>query len=220
MPARLAAGTLVAIACAIAPAPAFAHDGNPNFRSDVHGLEPPVAGVDVEILNYDDSLRLRSDGRHAVLVEGYEHEPYIRIGRDGTVEVNERSPSYYLNQDRFAAVDVPATADPDAPPAWTEVDRTGQYVWHDHRAHYMSKGTPPQVEDESERTKVFDYSIPLRIDGERERITGTLFWVGQDDGVPLAPFLALGAVVAAALALFLVRRRRRDGPKRSEAEAW
>jgi hypothetical protein len=220
MSACLRLGALVVLACATFAAPALAHEGNPNFRSEVHGLDPPVSGIDVEILNYDDSLRLRSDGEHKVLVEGYEHEPYVRIGPDGTVEVNERSPAYYLNEDRFAAADVPAEADPDAPPAWREVDRTGQYVWHDHRVHYMSRGTPPQVEDPSERTKVFDYAVPVRVDGERVRIRGTLLWVGQEGGFPVAPFAALGALVVAAGALFAVRRRRGRSARLPQAEAW
>jgi hypothetical protein len=40
----------------------------------------------------------------------------------------------------------------------------------------MATGTPPQVKDESKRTKVFDYEIPLRIDGEKGAIEGSLFW--------------------------------------------
>jgi hypothetical protein len=58
----------------------------------------------------------------------------------------------------------------------------------------MAKGTPPQVTDESKRTKVFDYEIPLRIDGRQSAIEGTLFWVGPTD-TSKAPFLIAGAAI-------------------------
>ena len=41
------------------------------------------------------------------MVEGYEGEPYVRIQPDGTVEINQDSPSFYLNQDRFGEAPVP-----------------------------------------------------------------------------------------------------------------
>jgi hypothetical protein len=225
MRAFLRPGALAVLVWALAAPTALAHEGNPNFRSEVDGLHPAVQGIDVEVLNFDDSLRLDNRSDETVVVEGYEHEPYIRIAADGTVAVNERSPAYYLNQDRFAEVDVPGAADPDAPPRWRVVDETSQYAWHDHRAHYMGEGTPPQVSDASERTKVFDYEIPLRVSGERVRLTGTLVWVGEDDdGVPLAPLVAVGVSALGCGAILVARRRRlfaagRDhGVEREETE--
>ncbi len=161
----LAGCLLVAALAAVTalPAPALAHEGNPDYRSEITGFDPPAPGVEVEVLNFDDSLQLRNEGDETVVVDGYQGEPYVRISPDGTVEVNERSPSFYLNQDRFAEASVPDSADPDAPPDWQLVDESGQYTWHDHRSHYMGSGTPPQVSDESLRTKVFDYAIPLRV---------------------------------------------------------
>ena len=107
----------VAVAAALlgvaAPA-ALAHQGNPNFRSEVRTLAPPLKGIDVQVVNYDDSLELRNSSGKTVVVEGYRGEPYVRIAADGTVAVNHRSPSYYLNDDRYAeGVTVPADADPE-----------------------------------------------------------------------------------------------------------
>ncbi len=224
MRAPTLAGCLLVAVFAVAaalPASALAHEGNPNFRSEITGLDPPAPGVEVEVLNFDDSLLLRNDSGATVVVEGYQSEPYVRISPDGTVEVNERSPSFYLNQDRFAEASVPDSADPDAPPDWQLVDESGQYTWHDHRSHYMGSGTPPQVSDESLRTKVFDYAIPLRVGSTDTKLNGTLYWVGDDDGFPLAPFIALAAVALLTLAtVVLVRRRRRSpGPDRNDGEA-
>ena len=91
-------------------APARAHEGNPNYRSEIRALVPAVSGIDFEVLNYDDRLLLTNRTDRRVLVNGYQGEPYIRIQADGTVQVNKRSPSFYLNEDRFAKVEVPADA--------------------------------------------------------------------------------------------------------------
>lgn len=216
-----AAGALIAL---IGGTPAYAHQGDPNFRSELSGIEPSIAGLEAEVLNYDDSLELRNRSGQDVLVRGYDGEPYVRILADGTVQVNTRSPAYYLNDDRYAEVDVPPQADASAPPAWKTLDSSGIYTWHDHRIHYMSEGTPPQVTDESKRTTVFDYSVPIEIGGKQAAITGTLVWVGRDDGAPLWPFIVLAAGALALAALGIVRRRRasarehrEDGGKQEEA---
>jgi hypothetical protein len=215
------AGVVVASAALVAPA--HAHEGNPNFRSDVTSVEPQVPGLEVEVINFDDSLLLRNETDETVEVEGYEGEPYVRIQPDGTVEINQDSPTFYLNQDRFADAPVPESADETAPPDWRVANESGQYSWHDHRIHYMSQGTPGQVKDESERTKIFDYEVPLVVGDRRVNVLGTLYWVGQDDGLPVAPFIALGAVaLIAAIAVILIRRRRREPSTRADEvkEAW
>jgi len=81
---------------------ALAHQGNPNFRSQIRGLTPPLDGIEVQVVNYDDSLELDNHSGKTVIVEGYRGEPYVRIAADGTVAVNHRSTSYYLNDDRYA----------------------------------------------------------------------------------------------------------------------
>jgi hypothetical protein len=222
MSALIRAGALAAAIAALAPATTLAHEGDPNFRSEIRGLDPAVEGIDVSVLNFDDSLRLRNASGQTVVVEGYDEEPYVRIAPDGTVEVNRLSPAYYLNGDRYADADVPPEADPTATPDWKVVDRSGEYDWHDHRAHYMGEGTPPQVTDEAQRTKVFDYEVPLRVDDRPVTIEGDLFWVGTDEGLPPAPFVALGVGALAAVALVVVVRRRRatgDRPREGK-EAW
>ena len=224
MHACLRAGALTALVVPLLAAVAIAHEGNPNFRSEIHGLEPAVPGVEAGVLNFDDSVQLRNKSESTVVVEGYEGEPYVRIQPDGTVAINQDSPSFYLNQDRFAQAPIPASADEDAPPDWRVANESGQYAWHDHRAHYMAHDTPPQVTDETERTEVFDYEIPLEVDGRPAVMRGTLVWVGRDEGVSPAPFAALAAVALLTVAVVVVWRRRRrggDDPGRpGPREAW
>jgi len=213
--------TALALTIAVSAPPALAHEGNPNYRSDI---DPPPQGVSARMLNYDDSVEVTVERGRELLVYGYEDEPYVRFRADGTVEVNRRSPSGYLNEDRYGEIEVPPEADANAAPRWEPVAEHGRYAWHDHRVHYMSKTLPPAVKDESEVTKVFDWRVPVELDGEKAEITGTLFWDPVDDG-GVSPVLAgaLGAAVIASigLAVWRIRKRnRRDPADRAKPEAW
>lgn len=210
---------LGAAAALLAAPAAVAHEGNPNYRSIVDAVTPAVRGLDVHVLNYDDRFELINRSDRPVTVLGYSGEPYARVLADGTVELNKRSPAFYLNDDRFAeGLKVPPSADADAAPQWSVVDRTGRLEWHDHRMHWMSRSLPPQVHDTSERTKIFDYAIPLRVGDDRGSIRGTLVWQPDDEGgTPLGMLAGLGALVLLAIASVVVVRRRRG---RSPAEAW
>lgn len=215
-----AAVAVSTVVLGVVAAAAPAHQGNPNFRSRVRALTPAVSGIDAQVVNFDDSLELQNRSGKTVIVHGYRGEPYVRIGADGTVAINRRSPSYYLNDDRYAeGVSVPAGASPEAAPDWQTVDRTGRFAWHDHRVHWMAHTVPPQVEDEGRRTKVFDWTVPLDVGGRPARLTGTLTWVGrQEDGFPLAAGIAFAVVaLGGAGAVVLVRRRRSTASAR---EAW
>lgn len=217
---RGAAAVALAVLCAAAPA-ALAHEGNPNYRSEVRAIAPALPGLEARVLNYDDAIELVYDGERPLVVEGYRGEPYLRFNRDGLVEVNRRSPAAYLNEDRFAKVELPDRADHRARPSWAQVAENGRYAWHDHRIHWMGEGTlPPRIEDEGERTKVFDWDIPMASAGRPVAVRGTLTWLGKEEGgFPVAAGLTLGgALVGGALLVVLVRRRRsRAGAPAKEA---
>jgi hypothetical protein len=219
----VAAAALVAL-CAAAPA-ATAHEGNPNYRSEVRAISPALPGLKASVLNHDDRIQLVYDGDRPLLVEGYRDEPYLRFLPDGRVELNRRSPAAYLNEDRFAEVELPSAANHEAAPKWEVVARNGRYDWHDHRIHWMGKGTlPPQIEDEAERVKVFDWEIPIAAAGRSATVQGTLTWLGKDDGgFPLAAAASLaGVILAGTLLVVVVRRRRARAPRRAKeaSEAW
>ncbi len=212
-------------ACALPAASASAHQGNPNFRSDVHGLAPATDGVTVEVLNRDDRLLLTNRSAKTILVEGYSDDPYARLLPDGTVQVNRNSAATYLNTERDGQVPIPDHAQGDRPPVWETQSKTGKFEWHDHRMHWMGKGTPPAVKDESKLTKVDDWAVPIAVDGRPGKITGTLWWTPQEDGgPPVAAIVGFGAIVVlGAGAVVVVRRRRRAGTTAAGAgqgEAW
>jgi LPXTG-motif cell wall-anchored protein len=87
--------------------------------------------------------------------------------------------------------------------------------------HYGAESVPPQVKDTSRKTKVFDYEIPIRVDGKKGSIDGTLYWVGQANTSKL-PFIVVGLLVllgGGAAVLFARRRRDRDDDRSSGDEA-
>ncbi len=214
------ASVALAFACA-GVAPAGAHEGNPNFRSEVRTIEPPPKGIQFEVRNYDDRLSAVNRSQRTLLVEGYDGEPYIRMLADGTVQVNKRSPTFYLNEDRFAEVNPPPEADEKAPPRWETVDRSGRYEWHDHRIHYMSKDRPPQVKDEDKAAKIFDWKVPIVVGARPAVVEGTLRWEPSDSGVPSAAYFALaGLAVASGLLFFATRRVRARHPRSGGGGAW
>ena len=196
---------------------ALAHGGNPDFRSEFQAVKPAVSGLQVQVLNYDDRLLLINRTGKTVLVRGYEREPYARLRADGTVEVNRRSPSFYLNEERYGGTPVPKSASPDAPPQWSEVSKTGRFETHDHRIHWMSKdATPPQVKDTDQRTKVFDWRVPIEVGTQPAAITGQLFWEpSSGGGIPALAIVALVVLVLMTVVLFVLSRRVRARANRA-----
>ncbi len=216
--------TIIAVvaACAQLAAPvALAHEGNPNYRSVVSKVTPAVEGVNVSVLNFDDRLLLHNTSGKDVMVLDYEKKPYARLLADGTVEVNTSSEAYYLNEDRLGETAVPK--DLPAAPQWKQLSRSSRFEWHDHRAHWMGKGDPPQLKDKDARTKLYDWTVPIEVDGQRGAIAGTLTWVPlEEDALPLGAIFAFaGLIIALSIAVIFVRRRRAQGAAREEvAEAW
>ena len=220
--ARTAALAVLALGMAL-PGTAWAHQGNPNYRSVIRAVTPRVSGVHLEVLNFDDRLALTNSSGRTVVVQGYNGEPYARILGDGTVQVNRRSPALYLNVDRQGQAPVPAYANFRAAPVWRQIDRSGRYEWHDHRIHWMGQGLPPQITDKGKRTKVDDWQIPIAVGPRKGSIAGSLFWQPEKSSVPVGAIVAMIVVLLLAVAVVvIVRRRRRAEPSAIPAgkEAW
>ena len=209
MARRTLAAASVALTALICATSAFAHAGNPNFESVVRTVTPSIPGFAVDVLNGDDRLEVANRGTSVVTIDGYDHEPYVRMSPDGTVAVNTKSPALYLNADARTTGTVPPFADATAPPQWKVVEHTGRYEFHDHRMHWMGTNVPAQVKDRSVRTKVFDWKVPLRAGATSGAINGQLFWRGSSGGAPTAAIVALAALVLLGAGSVVVVRRRR-----------
>ncbi len=192
--------------------PSVASAANADIVSELHGTRPAVAGLEIKVAGGDRFLSLRNDTGRQVIVKGYEDEPYLRFLPTRVVEENTRSPSKYANEDRYALTPLPPQANSDAAPKWRAISRNGSYTWFDHRIHSMERGTPPQVRDESVRTKIFDWRVPMTVGSAQVAAVGTLEWVPEDSsGTSTGLIVALGAaaiLALAALALLITRRRR------------
>jgi hypothetical protein len=216
--------TIAALALALTgalAAPAMAHQGDPRFDSVLTGAGVP--GLKVQVLNYGDRLLIQNRTGQTVTLEGYQQEPYARLLADGTVQVNQRSPATALNTDPYGRVTIPKGVDAKAAPVWKTIEGDNRFETHDHRIHWMSPGTTPrQVTDKGERTKIFDWSVPVLIGGKRAAITGTLWWRGTDaaGGMPIGAIAGLAALIVGSLALVWFVRRRRTRGERTPAEAW
>ncbi len=175
-----------------------------HYRSRVTALDPSVEGARVDVVGGDAFLRIAVAAGHSANVYGYGRggsgeEPYLRIDADGTVSANRNSPAFWLNSDRYAAVQPPPTASVDAPPEWQVVGHGGSYAWHDHRIHWMSPTPPPAVAraQDGEPVKVFDWQVPIAVDAQPVTVRGELMWLPAT--TPTAAAVVAVAVAAALL---------------------
>jgi hypothetical protein len=183
-----------------------------HYRSEITSITPKVSGLSLEVLEFADRLVVRNHTGKTVTIYGYSGEPYARVQPDGATEQNVRSPAVYLNTNFYGNVTPPPSANASLPPKWVTVDRTGQFEWHDHRIHWMSPVTPPQVKDTGKRTKIFDWSVPIAVGAQKGTVDGQLFWVPESSKAPTAAIVALVVIVLLALAFVVWVRRRRGHP--------
>jgi len=198
--ARVSALTLVLLF--LGSGPAYADAAEPsNYEAAVTALDPRTDVVTLEVVGGDAFLQVKVAPGHELLVPGYSSEPYIRVDADGSVWINEDSPTRYINEDRFGRVETPPDADGKGEPRWTKVADNGRYAWHDHRTHWMSFDRPPNVVGDV-RQLVFPWKLPIQVDGQEVTVEGHLEWVPSRS--PAVPIL-IG--IAALFPLLALRRR-------------
>lgn len=197
-----AAATMLLLAGAV---PAEAHmagtNANPtNYRTRVLAVSPPTAGLEVRVAEVGGTLELVNHTGRQVTVLGSSFEPYLRVGADGGVEENRRSPTWLASPPPGTVRPRSAGVDAAAAPDWHRIGGGVRVVWHDHRAHWTGPD-PPQVRQAPRRRQVVipRWQVPLRVGDRTVLVAGEVVWVPGSSPWPwLALAGALGAVVSAA----------------------
>ncbi|SHM89395.1 Dyp-type peroxidase [Cryptosporangium aurantiacum] len=171
---------LVIALLGIGAGPAAAHTvggvGATNFRTTLEQFSG-VPGVELRVVENGSRLELRDTTDTPVVVRGYQNEPYARVGPDG-VFVNEYSPAYYLNTDRYGVTTVPESADPKKAPKWRKISGDQVFRWHDHRTHWMQTTLPPVVSQAPDDFhEISRWTVTLDHGGTLLTGSGTLAWV-------------------------------------------
>ena len=198
---RSAGLSLIVWMLLIAAAPAAWADaaGPTDYRTDIVSVEPATSAFEVSMIGGDSFMRLEQLEPVEIVIVGYRGEDYLRFDADGTVVENRRSPSTWLNEERYGTEDaLPSFVDHEAPPQWSRVADNGRYAWHDHRSHWMNPQQPPGADAGDQ---VLEATVPLRVDGQDVTITVASYLL---DDPPVWPGV-IGAVLAAALGVVGLR---------------
>ena len=134
-----------------------------------------------------------------------------------------RNPGPAVYRTNPSTTKAPASADGKGAPKWKVLSKTGRFEWHDHRMHWMSQQPPSQVKGVTKKTKIFDWTVPLKIGATAGAIKGTLFWTPQVQSGPpaMAINLLVGLVILLCIGVAVVRRRRTPSTSSAPAkEAW
>jgi len=169
-----------------------------NTEAVVSSVSPQLPdGVKVDIVGTDTFVRVRSSG-HEVVIPGYEQEPYIEISTTDEVRVNVNSITYLLNQTRYGS-DVPEVTTDEV--KWETVSTNGEYMWHDHRVHWMSQKPPATMNDDG---LIQTWVIPITVDAQDITVSGELYL--RDAASRL--WWGIGALVLIAAVVLSIANRR------------
>jgi hypothetical protein len=182
----------------VLPAAAFAHGGDESEHGYSSTITRIVDGRDIQAsVENDGHFDLTAPRGRVVIVQGYEHEPYVKFA-NGNVYVNESSPTTYINEDEPA----PARASASATPNWVLQEEGLSYEWHDHRTHWMADEPPAAVRVEPDtKHHVSDWTVDGTVDGKPFAVEGSLDWAPTKSGpgYQWISYLAIGGFLFYAL---------------------
>ena len=207
---RLAAAAGVGVALVLlAATPADAHTitgvAPTDYRSDVLGVNPPLPGVSLRLLDLGNRVELVNKGAVDVIVLGYQGEPYLRVGPAGVFE-NSRSPSVALNRPSATTIASTTTVPPATtsgaalvPPSWHRTGDGHSVRWRDRRTRWEG-AAPAAVNAAPDRSHVVvpQWLIGLRRGDVDATASGRITYIPGPSPVPWLGVAAVFLVVAVA----------------------
>lgn len=151
------------------------------------------AGIRAQVVYAYLNLWIATPPHALVTVLDFEGRPWVRFTPSG-VAVNTNSEEYYLSQ-----LPVPAVVPTDLlhgtppPPHWVRVSRGHSYQWRESRLHALAN-----IELAPGQSHVGTWSIPVIVNGRRDRIVGGVWHRGGPSVVWFWPVLVLLACALAA----------------------
>jgi hypothetical protein len=199
----LLAATLFALAV---PGVSYAHGASGHGYTSTVVRIVDARGIDATP-SADGHFSFTAPRGKTVVVHGYHGEPYVKF-QNGTIYVNRRAPTTYVNEERPPPDGTSAKADAD----WEARDAGLTYAWHDHRTQWLATEPPAAVEAEPKLPHhVFDWKVDGTVDGKPFVVDGSLDWTPgkSGPGYEWLSFLAIaGAVLYVAFALISRRAGR------------
>jgi hypothetical protein len=212
---RAAFCLLLALLATTWPVTAASAHGLPDasyYRSTITAIEPSIPGLVLAVTKAGESITLANHTGKTVVVIGYAGEDYLRITTAG-VEENVASLSSSLNGSLIIEGLPQKQEQPNQQhPKWRHVSDQPTFTWHDHRIHWMAQQRPAVVvADPHHAHKVFDWKIPLTVNGEPVTVNGQLDWQGTPGLSTLVVVLiAIGGTAGIALAVTIAASLRRE----------
>ena len=204
----LLSATAVCVWLGVSAAPASAHSvsgvGATNFHTNLIGIDPPMPGLKVKVVESGSRLELENRTGKEIIVLGYKDEPYLRVGPDGVFR-NKLSPATYINKSRKGQEPPAAARNAKVGEVdWEKVSSEPLIRWHDHRIHWMLPTNPPEVRASPGKRHVVDaeWVVPIKAGTESLAVKGNLIW---EPGPSALPWYV---VALALLALVIVVGRR------------
>lgn len=178
-----------------------------NYRSELVSILPALPAVTVEILDLGRRIRLTNRGHVDVIVNGYQGEPYLRVGPRGVFE-NVHSPAVYMNKPSppytTTSTTLPPVANPSARPSWHRISQGTTATWRDRRTRWEGP-TPDSVRAApGTRQVVSPWLVTVTRGSEQSALTGRILWVPPPNAIPWV--LLAFAFAVATMALVFTRR--------------
>ncbi len=191
-------GAMLVVVTFSPAASAHSAAGSPssNYVTTIESVLPESKNFTVRVVEQGSRLEVRWITGGALIVEGYDGEPYLRIGPGG-VEENRQSTATYANKSRNGTETIPSNLQPDGPPEWKRISVAPTARFHDHRIHYMGSVAPPAVEqDATKRQLVQTFDIIIRTENRSASsvVSGRVEWIPGPS--PTKALLFAGGIAA------------------------